>query len=33
MSAEAIAGPLVDHVVVPAQDVETTTELAFRVAL
>ena len=31
MSAEAIAGLLVDHLVVPAQDVETTTELAIGV--
>ena len=33
MSVEAIAGLLVDHLVVPAQDVETTTELAIRVEL
>jgi hypothetical protein len=33
MSAEAIAGLLVDHLVVPAQDVETTTELAIGVEL
>ena len=33
MSAEAIAGLLVDHLVVPTQDVETTTELAIGVKL
>jgi hypothetical protein len=33
MSAEAIAGLLVDHLVVPTQDVETTTELAIGVEL
>ena len=33
MSAEAIAGLLVDHLVVPAQDVQTTTELAFGAVL
>ena len=33
MSAEAIAGLLVDHLVVPEQDVETTTELAIGVEL
>jgi hypothetical protein len=33
LSAEAIAGLLVDHLVVPTQDVETTTELAAGVEL
>ena len=33
MSAEAIAGLLVDHLVVPAQDVETGTGLAIGVEL
>ena len=33
MPAEAIAGLLVDHVVVPTQDVLTTTELAIGVEL
>jgi len=33
MSAEAIAGLLVDHLVVPTQDVETTTESAIGVEL
>ena len=33
MSAEAIAGLLVDHLVVPTRDVETTTELAIEVEL
>ena len=33
MSAEAIAGLLVDHLVVPAQDVAATTELAIGVEL
>jgi len=33
MPAEAIAGLLVDHLVVPEQDVETTTELAIGVEL
>ena len=33
MPAEAIVGLLVDHLVVPAPDVQTTTELAFGVEL
>ena len=33
MSAETIAGLLVDHLVVPPQDVKTTTELAIGVEL
>jgi hypothetical protein len=33
MSADAMAGLLVDHLVVPTQDVETTTEFAIGVEL